>query len=81
MALRHAARGTVYGPGLNNWDFTLAESFHLSERMRVQFRTEFFNAFNQVNFDQPNTNVSSGTFGVITSALPGRSIQLGLKLY
>jgi len=76
-----AARGTVYGPGLNNWDFTLAKSFQLAERMRLQFRTELFNAFNQVNLDQPNTNVSSGTFGVITSALPGRSIQFGLKLY
>ncbi|MBN8733421.1 MAG: TonB-dependent receptor [Acidobacteria bacterium] len=76
-----ASRGQIYGPGLNNWDFTLAKSFAVTERMRLQFRTEFFNAFNQVNLDQPNTNASSGTFGVITSALPGRSIQLGLKLY
>jgi len=76
-----ASRGMVYGPGLHNWDFTLAKSFSLTEQMRLQFRTEFFNAFNQVNLDQPNTNASSGTFGVITSALPGRSIQFGLKLY
>ncbi len=76
-----AGRGTVYGPGLRNWDFTVAKSFQLSERFRLQFRSEFFNAFNQVNYDQPNTNASSGTFGVITSALPGRSIQLGLKVY
>lgn len=53
----------------------------MSERFRLQFRGEFFNAFNQVNLDPPNTNASSGTFGVITSALPGRSVQLGLKLY
>ncbi|MFN0169772.1 MAG: TonB-dependent receptor domain-containing protein [Bryobacteraceae bacterium] len=76
-----AGRGTVYGPGLQNWDFTIAKGFSITETMRLQFRTEFFNAFNQVNYDQPNTNASSGTFGVITSALPGRSIQLGLKLY
>jgi hypothetical protein len=50
--------------------------------MRIQFRTELFNAFNQVNYDTPGTTVTSGsTFGVITSALPGRSIQLGLKFY
>lgn len=76
-----ASRGMIRGPGLNNWDFTFAKSFSLTERMSLQFRTELFNAFNQVNLDQPNTNASSGTFGVITSALPGRSIQLGLKLY
>lgn len=76
-----AGRGTVYGPNLANWDLTLAKNFQFSERMRLQFRGEFFNLFNQVNLDTPNTNVSSGTFGVITSALPGRSIQFGLKLY
>lgn len=74
-------RGVVYGPKLNNWDFTLAKSFQLMERKTLQFRTEFFNAFNQVNFDLPDSNASSGSFGVITSALPGRSIQFGLKLY
>lgn len=77
-----AGRGTIYGPNLANWDFTLAKSFLLTERFKMQFRTEFFNAFNQVNYDTPGTTVTSGaSFGVITSALPGRSIQLGLKLY
>ncbi len=77
-----AGRGTIYGPNLANWDFTLAKSFLLTERFRLQFRTEFFNALNQVNYDNPGTTVTSGaSFGVITSALPGRSIQAGLKLY
>jgi hypothetical protein len=76
-----AGRGMVYGPGLNNWDLTFAKKFPVTERVSLQFRGEFFNMFNQVNYDPPNTNASSGTFGVITSALPGRSIQLGLKLY
>jgi hypothetical protein len=76
-----AGRGMVYGPGLRNWDFTVAKSFSIRERFRLQFRTEFFNAFNNVNYDAPAMNASAGTFGVITSALPGRSIQLGLKLY
>ncbi|HYZ83067.1 MAG TPA: carboxypeptidase regulatory-like domain-containing protein [Bryobacteraceae bacterium] len=76
-----AGRGTVYGPGMKNWDFTVAKDWRVTEQSRVQLRGEFFNAFNQVNLDQPTTNVSSGSFGVITSALPGRSIQLGLKVY
>ncbi|MFN7919725.1 MAG: carboxypeptidase regulatory-like domain-containing protein [Bryobacteraceae bacterium] len=76
-----AGKGIVVGPALQNWDFTFAKFFPVTERMRIQFRGELFNAFNQVNLNFPNSNVSGGGFGVITSAQPGRSIQLGLKLY
>jgi hypothetical protein len=51
--------------------------------MNVQFRAEFFNIFNQVNFDIPNTNVSGGNFGRITRTDPSfgdpRILQFGLK--
>ena len=50
------------------------------EPLWVQLRGEFFNAFNQVNFDAPNAQVSSNTFGQIRSAQPGRVIQLALKV-
>jgi hypothetical protein len=76
-----AGRGLVYGPGLHNWDFTFAKEFAWGERRSAQFRAELFNAFNQVNFNPPGSNVSGAGFGVLTSALAGRSIQLGLKLY
>jgi hypothetical protein len=48
--------------------------------MRLQFRGELFNVFNQVNFDAPVTNVSATNFGRITGADPGRIGQLALKL-
>lgn len=76
-----AGKNTVWGPGLQQWDLTIAKNFGLTEGRSLQFRGELFNAFNQVNYNPPNANVSSGTFGKITSALSGRSIQLGLKLY
>ena len=76
-----ASRNSVYGPGIFNWDVSLAKSFHFSEKRRLQFRAEFFNAFNQVNFNRPNNNVSSSGFGTVTNAADGRSIQFGLKLY
>ena len=51
--------------------------------MNVQFRAEFFNVFNQVNFDLPNRNVSGANFGVITRTDPSfgdpRILQFGLK--
>jgi hypothetical protein len=68
------------GPGMSNTDFTLIREIPLREQVRVQLRGEFFNAFNQVRFDQPNTSVASGSFGRILSAQPGRIIQVAAKV-
>jgi hypothetical protein len=48
---------------------------------RLQLRAEFFNLFNRVNFNLPNTNFLSGDFGQITSAGDPRRVQLGAKLH
>lgn len=64
-----------------NWDVSLFKQFSIQERMRLQFRAEFFNALNQVQFGTPNTTVNSAAFGVITGqANAPRQIQFGLKL-
>ena len=79
-----AGRGAYYGPDLQSWDMGLFKNFRMSTDMNVQFRAEFFNVFNQVNFDIPNTNRSGANFGVITRTDPSfgdpRIIQFGLKL-
>jgi len=49
------------------------------EPLKIQLRGEFFNAFNQVNFGAPNTQVSSGSFGRILSAQAGRVVQVAMK--
>jgi hypothetical protein len=65
---------------VRNWDLSLFKQFQVTERMRSQFRAEFFNAFNTPRFSGPNTSVTSGAFGVITSqANSPRQIQFGLK--
>jgi carboxypeptidase family protein len=61
-------------------DMSLHKDFPLTERFRLQFRTDFVNAFNHVQYNAPNTNYGS-TIGQITSAQPPRNIQLALKLY
>ena len=61
-------------------DILLGKDFRLTERVGIEFRTEFFNAFNLVNFGTPNGTLSSQDFGVILSARPSRSIQFSLKL-
>jgi Carboxypeptidase regulatory-like domain len=75
-----ARRGLIYGPADVNTDFAVLRYVNLWSDVRVQVRGEFFNAFNNVNFNNPNTVVSSTTFGRITGAGPGRVIQLAAKL-
>ena len=76
-------RGALYGPSLHTWDMGLFKNFRMGTDMNVQFRAEFFNVFNQVNFDLPNRNVSGANFGVITRTDPSfgdpRILQFGLK--
>lgn len=57
------------------------KDFRLAESKTLQFRGEFFNITNRVNFGLPNEDISSPTFGQVQSALPPRQIQFALKLY
>ena len=68
-------------PGLNNWDLAIQKYWHWSEKLRVQFRAEMYNAWNHTNFYQPNTSFGDPNFGTITGANPARDVQLGLKIY
>jgi hypothetical protein len=75
----NTGRNILRGPGINNLDFSLFKNFEVYGDMRLQFRFESFNFFNHPQFNRPDTNVSSSTFGVLNSARPGRINQLGLK--
>jgi hypothetical protein len=70
----------ITGPGLNNWDLALQKDFQFREQWRLQFRSEFFNAWNHAQFANPDSTVGDANFGQITSARDGREIQIGLKL-
>jgi hypothetical protein len=68
-------------PRQSNVDLSLFKSFMMGERIRLQFRAEFFNAFNTPIFSAPGTGFGSRTFGVITStAVDPRQTQLALRL-
>jgi hypothetical protein len=73
--------GSLRGPGYYNWDLSLQKNFPITERFRLQFRSDFLNAFNRVNLAVPNTTVTQSTTGVIQASQPARNIQFALKLY
>jgi uncharacterized membrane protein len=74
---------SVRGPGRQNWNLALFKSFVFSESRgsKLEFRAEFFNAFNHTEFNNVSNTFTNGDFGAVTSAHDPREIQLGLKLY
>jgi hypothetical protein len=67
--------------GARQVDFTLSKTIALKDRLRVQFRSEFFNLTNTPRFAPPNAVVGSPQFGTISSQLnQPRVVQFGLKL-
>jgi len=71
---------SLRGPGLNSTDLSLFKDFGATERVKVQFRAEAFNVLNHVQFSNPNTSVTSTSFGAITSqANNPRQLQFSLK--
>jgi hypothetical protein len=77
----NVGRNTIYGPGLQTLDMAVVREFALSERLRFQFRAEFFNALNNVNLGTPNRFVNTPQFGTITEATtPGRQIQFSARV-
>ncbi len=84
----NAARTVIRGPGINNFDIALFKDIPVSEGMKLQFRCEFYNAFNHTQFSHLNTqgrfNPATGAqvsqrFGAVTGARPSRRIQLALR--
>ena len=78
-------RNVLRGPGINNWDLSLVKDTKLSETKSLEFRSEFFNAFNHTQFYSPTlqTGTAGGSdqFGQITTDRGARIVQFALKVY
>lgn len=76
--------GLITGPGQLNFDFSLLKHFPVHwprDTANLEFRSEFFNAFNHPQFGNPDNTFGSPTFGQITTTVVApRVIQLALKL-
>jgi hypothetical protein len=83
----NVSRDSLVGPGLSELDFSAVKNSHLTERVDLQFRAEFFNILNHANFLTPNEVVYtsatqlSPTAGVVTAtSTTSRQIQFGAKV-
>jgi hypothetical protein len=75
-------RNTFRGPHQSDWDLTIAKTFPLTERQHLEFRTDFFNAFNHPSFATPSfPDVESPSNFTAISSTTGtpRLIQFVLK--
>ncbi|MGA2984110.1 MAG: TonB-dependent receptor [Terriglobia bacterium] len=75
----NTGKNILRGPGLFNTDLALLKDTRISERTSLQFRAEFFNVFNSVNFGMPDNGLTDSAFGQITSAANPRILQFALK--
>ena len=74
--------------GFVNFDFSLFKNFSITERWKLQLRSEFFNIFNHTNLGLPNPNFDQAGAGLITSTVnqaqltgqTSRLVQFALKV-
>ncbi|HKE03239.1 MAG TPA: TonB-dependent receptor [Blastocatellia bacterium] len=77
----NSGRNIITAPGAVNLDLLIGRNFTFTERTRLEFRGEFYNAANTAHFGRPNAVIGSPQAGTITNtATPNRQIQLGLRL-
>lgn len=85
----NVGRNTIQGPGYQIWDFSIFKNFRFGERVRLEFRSEFFNVFNHPNLQfaksGPQNSINTTTFGTpefgfLTAARDPRQVQFALKL-
>jgi hypothetical protein len=78
-----APRNLIRGPGRTNFDLSLAKLTPLSrERVTLELRVDAFNLLNHTEFQNIDSSAADlgGTFGEVTSAYPGRILQLGAHI-
>lgn len=75
----NAGVSNIQSPGSAVWDLSAFKTWTVADRYSLQFRSDFFNAFNRVNFTGLDTNVNDSNFGNLSSANPAREIQFSLR--
>jgi hypothetical protein len=72
-------RNAMRGPNRSNFDLSFSKHTQVYESLNMEIRADFFNIFNHAEFSNPDTSITSSTFGRITTTADPRIIQLALK--
>jgi hypothetical protein len=76
----NVGRNLINGVAQSSTDLALVKAFPIGDRFgKIQFRAEFYNAFNQVNFGGPTASLNNRNFGRILSAGSPRILQFALR--
>jgi hypothetical protein len=75
----NTGKNVLRGPRYFDADLALLKDAKVNERVALQFRAEFYNALNNVNFGMPDGGLTDSSFGQITSAQSPRILQMALK--
>lgn len=76
----NSPRSVLRGPRYITTDLTVEKMIRLSGRSRLNVRVEAYNLLNRANFNGPGAVLGAADFGVISSARPARTVQLGARL-
>jgi hypothetical protein len=75
----NAGAHNLQTPGSEDYDLSGYKGWKFGERCNLTFRADLFNAFNRVNFDTEQNNVTNSNFGYVSSANAAREIQLSMR--
>jgi outer membrane receptor protein involved in Fe transport len=76
----NSGKNVLRGPRYFNTDMALLKNTDLEKGVSLQFRAEFYNAFNNVNFGMPDSGLTDSAFGQLTYAQSPRILQMSLKV-
>jgi len=77
----NAGRDVFHNPGTIQWDMSVSRKFQITERWKIELRSDFFNIMNHANWNAPATGLTSTTFGQVTTFGSPRLIQMAMKVY
>ena len=79
LTFGNSPRSVLRGPSFVTTDLTLEKAIALSDRHSLDVRVEAYNLLNRTNFNTPGSVLGAADFGVISSARPARTVQLGAR--
>jgi Carboxypeptidase regulatory-like domain/TonB-dependent Receptor Plug Domain len=79
LTFGNSSRSGLRGPSLITTDLTLEKAIALTDRHSLDVRVEAYNLLNRANYNPPGSVLGAADFGVISSARPARTVQLGAR--